>query len=94
MSDVNLENIRGQVEILIYVKQKMRELKEVQDKATEAIQQVMKVGDIGYLDDEPVVQWGEHKANTFDQAAFAEDYPDLLEQYKSQKARTRFEVVK
>lgn len=93
MANVDLESVRAQVEILKFVKAKQSELKELEKNAIEAIETVLKPGDIGTLDGKPVVNWSEYKSNTFDQAAFAEEYPELLAQFKSLKNKSKFSVL-
>lgn len=93
MTEVNLESVRAHVEILRWAVAKRKEIKELEAKARDAIEAVMKPGQIGLLDGEPVINWSEYKSNTFDQAAFGEEHPELLAQYKSLKTKTKFDVL-
>lgn len=94
MTDVNLESVRAQLEIILFTKRKIKELKEVHDAAVEAVKAQMKPGDIGYLDEAPIVNWSSYKTSRFDQSAFGAEHPDLLEQYKAMKEVDKFDVVK
>jgi predicted phage-related endonuclease len=93
MNTVDLASVRGHVETLKFVKAKMAALKELEKQARAAIEEAMGEHEVGMLDDEPVVHWSRFKEQRFDQSAFGDEYPDLLEQYKTAREKRRFEVL-
>lgn len=93
MSEVDLEPVRAQVEVLRMTTAKIKELQALQKIAREIVETVMGEHSVGTLDGEPVVNWSHYKENRFDGAAFREDHPELWEQYKGANAKRRFEVI-
>jgi hypothetical protein len=94
MTVVDLNDVRGEVEILQWVKSRQAELKELEDKAKAAIQAKMGSATQGMLDNEIVVTWSSSKRTTFDQKAFEAAHPDLYALFKVTNPSRRFEVVK
>jgi predicted phage-related endonuclease len=93
MSEVDLGEVRGHIETLRFVKAKMAALKELEKQARAAVEAAMGEHEVGVLDGEPAVQWPHFKEQRFDQSAFGDEYPDLLEQYKTAREKRRFEVL-
>jgi predicted phage-related endonuclease len=93
MTEVDLESVRGAVELLRYCRTQRAKIKEVEDNAKAAVQDAMGDADIGLLDGEPAIQWPTFKENRFDSAAFRADHAELWEQYKAANEKRRFDVV-
>jgi predicted phage-related endonuclease len=94
MTEVDLESVRGAVELLRYCAgPSERKIKEVEDNAKAAVQDAMGDADVGLLDGEPAIQWPTFKENRFDSAAFRADHAELWEQYKAVNEKRRFDVV-
>jgi predicted phage-related endonuclease len=93
MTEVDLESVRAQVETLRFVRAKMAALKELEKQARAAVETTMGEHEVGLLDGDPAVQWPHFKEQRFDQSAFGDEYPDLLEQYKTTREKRRFEVL-
>ena len=81
MTKADLNPVRGQVALLQWAKTQQAKLKEVEDHAKAAIQDVMRDADAGVLDGETVVTWESYKKRQFDQKALREDKPDIAEEY-------------
>jgi len=93
MSEIDLEPVRGHVEVLRWVKQQKAILKATEENARAAIEAFMKDAQVGLLDGEPAIQWPSFKENRFDSAAFRADNPELWERYKAMHEKRRFEVL-
>jgi predicted phage-related endonuclease len=89
----NLDPIRGQIEILRFVKARKAELKELEDRARAAIEAAMGDAEEGTLDGKVAITWKTAKRRSLDQKALARDHPDLVEEYKTVSPYRRFEVV-
>lgn len=93
MSRVNLDDLRAQVELLRFVKTRKVELKEIEDRAREAIQAELRDCDEGTLDGHVVVTWKSHKRHALDQKLLREAYPEVYEGCKRATEVRRFEIV-
>lgn len=93
MTEIDLEKVRGAVDLLRWCKKQRALVKEVEEKARAAVEATMGSHEVGLLDGEPAIQWPHYKERRFDQSAFGEEYPDLLEQYRATKEKRRFEVL-
>lgn len=93
MTVIDLSDVRGEVEILQWVKSRQAELKALEDKAKAAIQDKMGSAEQGMLDNEIVVKWASFKRTSFDQKAFEQHHPELYASYKTTTPSRRFEVV-
>jgi predicted phage-related endonuclease len=93
MTNVDLEPVCGQVEILRWVKARQAELKELETAARGAVEEVMGNAEVGTLDDKPVVKWSTYKKRQFDQKALKEHLPELAEEYTDVKEVRRFELL-
>jgi predicted phage-related endonuclease len=93
MTEVDLESVRGGIELLRYCRAQRAKIKEVEDNARAAVEDALGDAEIGVLDGEVAIQWPTFKENRFDSSAFKEDHPELWEQYKAMKSRRRFDVV-
>jgi hypothetical protein len=90
---INLNELRAQVEILQWVKQRKAELAEIETEAKARIQEAMSNHDTGTLDGQAVVTWKEHKRTGFDQRAFKAALPEVAAHYTTTTAVRRFEVL-
>jgi hypothetical protein len=93
MNEIDLDPVRGHVEILRYVKAEKGKLAELEKLARATVEDAMGEHEMGLLDGEPAIHWPHYKERRFDQSAFGEDHPDLLEQYKAAREKRRFEVI-
>jgi predicted phage-related endonuclease len=89
----NLDPIRGQIEILRFVKARKAELKELEDRARAAVEAAMGDDDEGTLDGTVAITWKTFKRRQLDQAALAKAHPNLVEEFKVPKSVRRFEVL-
>lgn len=90
---VDLAAVRAQVELLIWVKSRIAELKEIEKAAREQIEDAMGGSDTGLLDGEIAITWGTHKRTSFDQKAFRDAHPELFESFKTTSEVRRFEIL-
>lgn len=93
MSRVDLDNLRAQLELLRFVKDKRAELKQIEETAKDAIQAELGDNDEGTLDGHVVVTWKTHKRKALNQKLLREMYPDIYESCKDTTEVRRFEVV-
>jgi predicted phage-related endonuclease len=93
MSRTNLDNLRAQLELLRFVKDKRAELKQIEEAARDAIQAELGDNDEGTLDGHVVVTWKSYKRNALDQKMLREAYPEIYESCKRVAEVRRFEVV-
>jgi hypothetical protein len=93
MNEIDLDSVRGHVEILRYCKAEKAKIAELEKLARTAVEDAMGGNEIGLLDGEPAINWSHFKERRFDQSAFGEDHPDLLEQYRAAREKRRFEVL-
>ena len=93
MSRANLDNLRSQIELLRFVKDRKAELKELEDTAKEAIQAELRDCDEGTLDGHVVVTWRSHKRSALDQKLLRQAYPEAYENCKRTTEVRRFEIV-
>lgn len=90
---MNLDEMRAQVEILRWCKQKRAEIKELEDTARSVVQDALGDDDTGTVDGEVAVTWKTSKRRALDQKALAAAHPDLVEEFKTATEVRRFEVV-
>jgi predicted phage-related endonuclease len=93
MSSRNLEDLRGQVEIVKYCKTKTAELKELQDKAVDEIKAAMGEAENGMLDGEPVIRWDHQKRVSLDQKALKDERPEIAAEFMVATEVRRFQVL-
>lgn len=93
MSRVNLDELRAQLEILRFIKDKRAELKQLEETAREAIELALGDNDEGTLDGHVVVTWKTHKRKALNQKLLRDTYPDVYENCKDTTEVRRFEVV-
>jgi predicted phage-related endonuclease len=93
MSRVNLDDLRAQIELLRFVKDKKAELKEIEQTARAAIEAELGDCDEGTLDGHVVVTWKSHKRNALDQKLLQTMYPEVYENCKRVSEVRRFEIV-
>lgn len=89
----NLNELRGQVEILKYCKAKRAELKELEDNAKAAIQDALGDDDAGTVDGELAVTWKSSKRTTLDQQYLKKTFPQVVAECQVTTEVRRFEVV-
>jgi hypothetical protein len=92
MSTVDLNGVRDHVLVLRWIKAQRAQLKELEEQTRPVVEAAMGGAEVGLLDGEPAITWGTHKRTSFDQKAFGDDHPELLEEYKTTKPVRRFEV--
>ena len=93
MTSVNLDPLRGEVEILRLVKQRKLELKKLEEAARAAIEEKMGEHTTGLLDGDVAIIWRRYKERRLDQEALKEADPSTHELYVRVQERRRFEVV-
>lgn len=93
MSRVNLDELRAQLEILRFIKDKRAELKQLEETARETIELALGDNDEGTLDGHVVVTWKTHKRKALNQKLLRDTYPDIYENCKDVTEVRRFEVV-
>lgn len=93
MAKVDLESVRGPVALLQYVKSQQRKLKEIEDKAKAAVQDVMGNADTGTLDGEVVITWDGYKKRQFDQKTLQDEKPEVAAEYTKMISVRTFRVV-
>jgi predicted phage-related endonuclease len=93
MTEIDLNAVRGHIEVLRYCKTQKAKLKELEDAARAAVEDAMGQHDVGVLDGEPAVHWTHFKESRFDSSAFRDDNPELYETYKTARDKRRFEIV-
>lgn len=93
MTAVNLESVRGPVEVLRYCKARKAELKTLEEAAREQVEAVMGDADEGLLDNEPAIRWPTYKKRQLDQKALHEDHPELAESYTKFVEQRTFTIV-
>jgi hypothetical protein len=93
MSEIDLEPVRGHVEVLRWCKQQRAIIKATEDNARAAVEAHMGNRQIGLLDGEPAIQWPSYKENRFDSAIFRAEHPEMWEQYKAMNEKRRFDVL-
>ena len=77
MTHVDLGELRWAVEALQWVKQRKAEIKELEDKARDAIEEALGADTVGVLDGQPVVTWKYSKRVSLDQKLLKRAYPDV-----------------
>ncbi|WIF20551.1 Cas4 exonuclease [Rhodococcus phage Jflix2] len=98
---IDLEEYRHQVNILQFVAQerekintRLAELKEVEEESIAAIQEALgRTGEIGLLDNKPVVTWHKSSQKRLNQSLLKERYPDIHEECKTDLEVRTFKVV-
>lgn len=90
---MDLDELRAQVELLRYVKEKKAELKVIEENARAAIEAALGDHDEGSLDGEPVIRWRFHKRTALDQKLLKEVFPDVFEECRRTTEVRRFELV-
>lgn len=93
MTNVDLNHVRDQVQILKWAKARIAEVKELEKNARDAIEEALGNNDIGQLDGETVVTWTTHKKRQFQQAKLKEEHPELVEQYTELIEARTFKLV-
>lgn len=81
MASKDLASVRAQYELLTWVAQRKKELKDLEDAAKSAIQEALGSADTGELDGKPVISWTTYKKRQFDQKALKESHPEVAEAY-------------
>jgi predicted phage-related endonuclease len=90
---INLDELRAQVELLRWAKERKAELKVIEDNARDAVEAALGDHDVGSLDGEPVVMWRFTKRTALDQKLLKELFPDVFEECKRTTEVRRFEVL-
>ena len=89
----DLDELRAQVELLRWCKEKKAEIKEVETAARAAVEAALGDDDTGTMDGHPVITWKFHKRTALDQGFLKQAYPDLYETCKRTTEVRRFEVL-
>ena len=92
MASVDLEQLRWAVETLRWAKDKKAEIKEVEDKARDAIEQALGDSTTGVLDDHEVISWRYHKRKALDQRVLKAAFPDIFAECQRTTEVRRFVV--
>lgn len=89
----DLTELRAQVEILRWCKNRRAELADIEQVAKEAIQEALGDDESGTLDGEAVVTWKSHKRNALDQKLLRKLHPEAAAECMSASVVRRFEVL-
>lgn len=91
---IDLEELRAQVELLRWCRDKKAEIKQIEETARAEIEAALgDHDDEGSLDGEPVIRWRFHKRSALDQKLLKETFPEVFETCKRVTEVRRFEVV-
>lgn len=93
MTNVDLSDVRGQVEILRWAKAQQAKLKEIEANARDAIEAKMGNADVGLLDGEEAITWATFKKRQLDQKALRDEHPELAESFTQLVEQRQFKVV-
>lgn len=93
MTAKNLDHLRGDIEILRYVKQKESELKELKEKSRAAIEAELGDAEWGNLDGEPAIHWSSFKRTILDQKAIKEHEPEIVALYMKTNIVRKMEIL-
>lgn len=93
MTNVDLESVRGAIDVYRWIKLRQAELKELETTTRAAIEAAMSDADTGTLDDKPVINWLTYKKRQLNQKALKEELSELVEMYTEVKEVRRFELV-
>lgn len=93
MKPVDLDPVRGHVEILRFCKRKKAELKALEDNARAAVERAMGENETGELDGKPAITWVRYKKRQLNQAMLREVSPELIEEHTSLVEQRAFKVV-
>lgn len=93
MSGANLNELRSAVALLRWAKQRKAEIKEIEDRAAEAVKAAMGDAELGMMDDQLVVTWKGYKRTALDQKALKEEHPEIAALYQKTTVVRRFEVL-
>jgi predicted phage-related endonuclease len=88
----DISNMRAQVEILRWCKNKRAEIKELEDQAKAAVQSALDEDTVGTVDGDVAVTWKSHKRNALDQKLLQRLYPETAAECMSTTEVRRFEV--
>jgi predicted phage-related endonuclease len=77
MASVDLEELRWAVETLRWVRDRKAEIKDVEDKARDAVEQALGDADAGALDGHEVITWKHHKRTALDQRVLKSAFPEV-----------------
>jgi predicted phage-related endonuclease len=88
----DISDLRAQVEILRWCKNKRAEIKELEDQAKAAVQATLNDDTVGTVDGDIAVTWKSHKRNALDQKLLQRLYPEAAAECMSTTEVRRFEV--
>lgn len=89
---MNLNEIRGHVEILQFVKARRAEIDAMEEHSRAAVEEAMGEDEIGEVDGKIVVTFRHSKSRRFSQKAHKEDQPNCHEAYMQSGASRAFKV--
>lgn len=89
----DLNEVRAQVEILKWCKQRRAELSELEASAKDAVQAALGDDDTGTIDGDPAVTWKTHKRTSLDQRYFKKTFPEIYAECQVTSEVRRFEVT-
>lgn len=92
-TETDLDVVRANVEVLVYVKARMAELKEMQALSRAVVEEALGDNEIGMLDGKPVISFKHLKVRRIDQEALKEEFPEIAEHCTKTFAQRRFEVL-
>jgi hypothetical protein len=93
MTNVDLEKVRDQVELLRWTKVRQAELKELEAAARDDVENIMGNADTGTLDGKPVIKWSTYKKRQLNQKMMREEIAEIAEAYTELIDVRRFELV-
>lgn len=91
--NVDLDPVRAHVETLRWVKKRQAELKDLESKTRDAIEQALGDNEIGQLDGDTVITWVMHKKRLFQQAKLKDAHPELVEEFTETVEGRQFKVL-
>jgi hypothetical protein len=89
---MNLNLLRGHVDILQFVKTRRAEIDLMEERARAAIEEAMGEDEIGEVDGKIVVTWRHNKSRRFNQKQHKEDQPACHESFMQTSEGRTFKV--
>ncbi|MFA4083641.1 hypothetical protein ONA92_18255 [Mycobacteroides salmoniphilum] len=90
---MDLSHVKGEVDLLGYVKRERARLKEIEDYAKPAVIEALGVDDEGTINGEVVARRKHIKTNRLDQSLLKSLHPEVHAECMSVSESTRFELV-
>ncbi|MGH3954449.1 MAG: hypothetical protein ACRDTI_10480 [Mycobacterium sp.] len=90
---MDLSHVKGEVDLLGYVKRERARLKEIEDHVKPKVLEALGSDDVGTINGKVVVTIKHIKSNKLDQKLLKSLHPDVFEECKGIGESARFELV-